>query len=297
MDLQLDQLRTLSSVVAGGTFDAAAAELRITPSAVSQRIRALETAVGRVLLQRTKPVQPTESGEVVLRLARQLTLLTDDALVALGERGSGDSGPVTLPVVINADSLNAWVLPVLAEVSTTHHVCFDVHREDQDHSLDLLRSGRVMAAITSSSTPVQGCTVRRLGRMRYRPMASPALVERWFPDGPTVAALTVAPVVAFDRLDALQDRYLRRRTRRTLSPPRHFVPAAAEFAESVRLGLGWGMLPDLQSRDLVAAGEVVELDPGRTVDVDLYWQQWKLRSPLLDVLAGAILAAAQQHLR
>ena len=58
----------------------------------------------------------------------------------------------------------------------------------------------VMAAITADQHPVQGCRVRRLGVMRYRPVAAPAFVERWFPDGVDADALGRAPVVVFDRV-------------------------------------------------------------------------------------------------
>jgi LysR family transcriptional regulator (chromosome initiation inhibitor) len=295
VDLHLDQLRTFSTVVAEGTFEAAAAELRITPSAVSQRVKGLEVSVGRVLLQRSKPVRATESGEIVLRLARQLVLLEDDALAALGT-ASDDRRALTLPIVVNADSLNTWVMPVLARVAAAENLCFEIIREDQDYSTGLLRSGAAMAAITSVSEPVQGCLVRRLGRMRYRAMASPALVARRFPDGASVDALAVAPVVCFDRLDRLQERYLQRRTRRPINPPRHYVPASADYVEAIRLGMGWGMLPPAQSESLERTGELVELDGGTTVDVVLYWQQWKLRSPRLDALAEAVTSAASAQL-
>lgn len=71
-ELPLDQVRTLLAVVDEGTFDAAATALHVTPSAVSQRVKALEQRTGRVLLTRTKPVRPTESGEIVVRFARRL---------------------------------------------------------------------------------------------------------------------------------------------------------------------------------------------------------------------------------
>lgn len=61
-DLPLDQLRTLAAVIDAGTLDAAAQSLRLTPSAVSQRLKALEQGAGRVLVQRTKPARATESG-------------------------------------------------------------------------------------------------------------------------------------------------------------------------------------------------------------------------------------------
>ena len=64
-DLPLDQVRTLLAAVDEGTFEAAAETLHVTPSAVSQRIKALEQRTGRVLLLRSKPVRLTDSGDVL----------------------------------------------------------------------------------------------------------------------------------------------------------------------------------------------------------------------------------------
>jgi LysR family transcriptional regulator (chromosome initiation inhibitor) len=60
----------------------------------------------------------------------------------------------------------------------------------------------------------------------------------------------------------------------------------------VRLGWGWGMVPDLQN----PAGDLVELDADGAVDVVLYWQQWRLRSPSLDRVTAAVLAGARAAL-
>ena len=61
-DIDLSQLRALAAVVDEGSFDAAASALHLTPSAVSQRIKALEQSAGRVLVRRTKPTEATEAG-------------------------------------------------------------------------------------------------------------------------------------------------------------------------------------------------------------------------------------------
>jgi hypothetical protein len=53
--LRADQLAALAAVVEFGGFDAAAERLHVTPSAVSQRIKALEQRVGQVLVIREKP--------------------------------------------------------------------------------------------------------------------------------------------------------------------------------------------------------------------------------------------------
>lgn len=227
----------------------------------------------------------------MVRMARQMTLLADDAEEAL-RSDAGSAGDVALPIVINGDSLNTWALHALSRVDSESRIRFEVHRADEAQSTALLRDGTVMAAVTSVAQPVQGCTTRRIGTMRYRPMASPDFRNRWFPDGPLVDALAQAPVVCFDRDDQLQDRYLRRRTRRKLRPPRHYIPVSADFATAISLGLGWGMLPPQQSGPYVARGDLVELDPDNTVDVALYWQQWKLHSPMLARLADTVAETA-----
>jgi LysR family transcriptional regulator, chromosome initiation inhibitor len=293
VDLDLAQLRALSAAVSEGTFEAAARALHVTPSAISQRLRALEVATGRVLLVRSKPVQVTESGQVLLRLARQVDLLTSDAVAELGAGPAGESVP-TLPIAVNADSLGTWVLPALAPLAGS--VCFDLRVDDEEHTTALLRSGTVVAAVTADPNPVAGCSVTRLGSMRYRPMAAADVVPEWFPEGPTAEALGGAPVVVFDRKDDLQHRYLRGRLRGPAQPPTHYVPSTADFLSAVRLGLGWGMLPEVQSRLDEDDGDLVCIDGSGAIDVVLYWQQWKLRSRPLDGVAAAVTTAARRHL-
>jgi len=294
MRFDREQLETLAAVVAAGTFDAAAERLSITPSAVSQRIKALEQQLGRVVVVRSKPIRATESGTALLRLVQQLAALEHEAVAELGVAGS--TGSVSIPLAVNADSMATWLLPALAEVAGAHPLVFELHRDDQEYTAGLLAAGTVMAAVTSDSRPVAACTVTPLGRMRYHPVAAPSFASRWFPQGPTAGALAVAPVVVFDRKDELQDRYLRAVTRRELAPPRHFVPASADFAIAVELGMGWGMLPEAQSAAAIESGALVALDPSRSVAVPLYWQQWNLRSTALDAVAAAVVNHARAAL-
>ncbi|MGW6003918.1 LysR family transcriptional regulator ArgP [Oerskovia enterophila] len=288
VDLQPDQLRTLDAISTAGTFEAAAQQLGVTPSAISQRMRALEAAVGQVLVRRGRPATLTAPGEVLVRHARRLALQHAEVLAEL-DLPEGDTPELTL--VITGDALTTWALPVLAEASAWARL--EILREDQDHSIDLLRDGKAVATITSVAEAVPGCRSTRLGRMRYRPFASPAFVERWFPDGPTAAALEEAPVLVFDRKDDLQDRYLRG----SAGGPRHHVPASHEFLRAVELGMGWGMLPDLQSQESEAAGLLVGFDDAASLTVPQYWQQWRLHSPTLDRVATAVREAAAAHLR
>ncbi|WP_460072189.1 LysR family transcriptional regulator ArgP [Streptomyces sp. YKOK-I1] len=296
-DLPLEQVRTLLAVVDEGTFDAAAAVLHVTPSAVSQRVKALEQRTGRVLLLRTKPVRPTESGEIVVRFARQLARLERDTRSELGMSGAGE--PTRVTVAVNADSLATWFLPALTRVPQEPPLCFELHREDETRTAELLREGLVMAAVTSSPEAVTGCSVRALGTMRYLAAASPDFVARHLEDGPLGETLGRAPVMTFDRSDDLQDAFVRglRRGAPGAGPVRHAVPTSEGFVAAVAAGFGWGMVPEAQAGALLRTGRLIPLAPDRPLDVPLHWQQWKLDSPALAAVAEAVAEEAARTLR
>ncbi|MFH9647945.1 LysR family transcriptional regulator ArgP [Streptomyces albidoflavus] len=295
-DLPFEQVRTLLAVVDEGTFDAAAKVLHVTPSAVSQRIKALEQSTGRVLLMRTKPARPTESGQTVVRYARQLATLEREVRAGLGV--AEDGSPARLPIAVNADSLATWFLPALTRMPQQLPVCFELHCEDESYTATLLREGRVMAAVTSSAEPVAGCTARPLGLARYLPSARPEFVERHLSTGPLAECLPGAPVIVFDRRDELQDAFVRELTggARGASSVRHHVPTSEGFCDAVVAGLGWGLLPEQQALSHFASGDLVEFAPERPFDVPLHWQQWKLDVPALALVAEAVATAAAQAL-
>jgi LysR family transcriptional regulator (chromosome initiation inhibitor) len=290
------QLAAFSAVIDEGSFDAAARRLHVTPSAVSQRIKSLESRLGQVVVRRTRPVEPTEAGRVLLRLATQTQLIEHEALAAL--RGSLDAAaePLRVPLAVNADSLSTWFLPALAKVPGRLAATFDIRAEDQDYSAALLREGAVMAAVTADSRAVQGCRVEPLGAMRYFAVASPSFHERFLPDG-TPGALAAAPMLMFNRKDALQERFLHQLTGERLSPPVTYLPTSQGFLDAARLGLAWGMVPEQLLGVALSRGEVAELAPGRYLDVPLFWQRWRLESPALDAVTTAVHEAASAALR
>ena len=292
----MDQLRTLVSVVDLGSFEAAAAHLHITQSAVSQRIRAMEESAGRILVRRERPITATDSGEVVLRTARQMLHLEQSLAGELDQSGSAQDH-VVLAVACNSDSLATWFLDAMTEVHSAGRVVFDIRREDESLSSELLRRGEVMAAVTSESRPVQGCRALPLGSMRYLACASPGFVARHLRDGSPTAALGRAPIVDFDRSDAHQNHHYRRLARRQPSGPRHFVPSSHDHVRAIVAGLGWGLIPEQLATPWLVSGEIVDVSPDRPLDVPLYWQHWKLQSPDLDALTAAVLDIARAELR
>jgi LysR family transcriptional regulator (chromosome initiation inhibitor) len=296
MQLDSRQLAAFAAVLREGSFDAAARTLHVTPSAVSQRIKSLEERLGRVLIRRGSPCVSTEAGESLQRHAQQLQLLEAQALAPFGLDGDA-AASLPLAIAVNADSLATWFVPALAALRERHEVGLDLHVEDQDHSSELLRQGRVLAAVSAEPVPVQGCKVSALGRMRYRAVASPAFMRRHFPRGVDDDALARAPCSVFNQKDQLQARFLRLLSRRRLQPPQHRIPSTHGFVHAALHGLGWGMNPEALVAPLLASGDLVELAPGRTLDVPLYWQRWSLESQVLRDLTDAVSAAARAGLR
>src|SRR4051794_33640931 len=130
-------VEALVAIADHGTFDAAARALHVTPSAVSQRIRALEREVGQVVVRRGTPCRPTEAGQTLVRLGRQARMLDAEARAALAEEG----GQIQVTVAVNADSLATWFRDVLSEVAELQRVVLRLVVEDQAYSAQLLRSG------------------------------------------------------------------------------------------------------------------------------------------------------------
>lgn len=297
MDLIHPQLAAFAAVLEEGSFDAAAQRLSVTPSAVSQRIKALEDRLGQVLVVRQAPCRPTPAGERLLRRVRPMQALQAEALADFLPEENSTGAARSIAIAVNDDSLHTWFVAALAQLHDKHGYLFDVRVDDQDHTLELLRNGSVLGAVTAEATPLQGCNVQLLGIMRYRAIASPAFAARYFAAGMDAAAFARAPMIVFNRKDALQWRFVRRITRAKLAPPVHYLPSASGFVEAAARGLGWCLAPESLIAPALAAKTVVELDPARWLDVPLYWQHAAVRSSTLQQIGQALKEAAATAMR
>lgn len=292
MKIDNAQLAAFAAVLEEGSFEAAARRLHVTSSAVSQRIRLLEDRLGQILLQRGSPCVPTEAGKLLARFAGQVAVLENEMLREIGLREGGELRAPRVSVAVNADSLETWFLSVFDTLPVDGLLRLDLRVEDQDHSAVLLREGTVMAAVSSNPAPVQGCRVELLGVMRYLAVASPSYMERHLSGKPLDEALGSAPMLVFNGKDALQARFLALCSERPLDPPAHFIPSVHGFLEGARRGVGWGMIPSILAREALENGTLVEIVPGRSLDVPLYWHCWRLDSPVLKALSDAVRRAA-----
>jgi LysR family transcriptional regulator (chromosome initiation inhibitor) len=273
-------LDALAALADEGNFERAAQRLSVTQSAVSQRLRNLESQVGRPLVVRSRPLRLTEPGKHLLRFARQMQALRADMARELGVTPGGAAEPDSrLPpvrIAVNADSLATWVLPALDGLVQSG-VSIELVVDDQDFTHDWLREGAVLGCVSTVREALRGCRVVPLGVMPYIAVASPAFTARWLPRGLRADNFTQVPFVVFNRKDDMQQQWVSA----AFGPrqPRlreRYVPSSEAYVRAVAMGWGIGVVPELQVRPLLARGELLPLRPGTAVPVALHWHEWRM---------------------
>ncbi|MCF4167742.1 LysR family transcriptional regulator ArgP [Zavarzinia compransoris] len=296
--LDYPALAAVAAVVEHGSFERAAEALGVTPSAVSQRVKGLETRLGTALVVRGQPCTATAAGHHLCRHVERVGLLEAglfDRLPALAG-GAGETPRVSLPVAVNADSLDTWFVAAAADFAGATGHLLNLQVDDQDHTAARLRRGEVLAAVTGHGEAVQGCRCRALGALRYHATASPAFMARHFPHGVTAAALARAPALAFNPKDRLQHRWAALAVGEDIALPCHWLPTTRGFVDAALAGMGWGLNPAPLVADHLRAGRLVELVPGLAFDTPLYWQVSRLAAGTLAPLSRAVSAAARPAL-
>lgn len=290
--------RAVALVVQTGSFEGAARALSVTPSAISQRVKHLEERIGAVLIERGSPCLATEKGAWLCRHIEHVGMLERslmEHLPGLAEP-TGPAGRVTLSVATNADSLGTWFLAAAAAFARESGYLLNIAVDDEDHTADWLRSGRVLAAVTSLEKPVQGCECRRLGSIHYRAVASPDFMARHFADGVTPETLAQAPGLTFNQKDRLQHSWIRRAFGRSVDYPTHWLPSTQGFLDACLAGMAWAVNPSHLVREHLADGRLADLVPGAVLEVALFWQLNRLASEPLSGLTRTVRAAARAAL-
>jgi LysR family transcriptional regulator (chromosome initiation inhibitor) len=290
-------LDALAAVVRHGSFDRAAAALNVTPSAVSQRVKLLEERVGSVLVKRGQPCTATRSGALLCRHTERVLLLEAELNGRMPELPGALLEPwPTLRVAVNDDSVGTWFIDAVADFCAERGMLLDLVIDDQDHTAQRIRDGSVQGAVTTQSEPVQGCRSTRLGRMRYRAVCTPAFYERYFSEGISRDTLRCAPCVDFNPKDQLQKRFVHKITRGEIDAPTHWIPHVSGFLRACATGMGWGMCPERMIAAQLESGELIDMAPGKHLDVDLYWQSWRLSIGWLDDFGAALRKRSAEFL-
>lgn len=280
-------LMALAAVIEHAGFERAASNLGLSQSAVSQRIKLLEARLGTAVLVRSAPPQATAAGQRLLNHVQQVRLLERDLQADLPQMADA-AGRTRLRVALNADSLATWWAAAVSAWCERERVLLDLQVEDQDVGLRRMRSGEVAACLCAAEQPVAGARSLLLGQMPYLAVASPAFVQRHFPQGVAAADVARIPAVVFGPDDRLQHRFVQQ-LGVTGEFDYHLCPSSEGFVRMLEAGVGWGMVPALQVTEELEAGRLLQLLPGQTLEVPLYWHYWRSGGQLLAGLTDELV--------
>ena len=293
-------LECLAAIVEEGGFERAAQRLNVTQSAVSQRLRALEAQVGSVLIVRSRPLRPTSAGQLLLKHTKQLRLLRADLERDLQELapsapGSGREDE-RISIAINADSIATWALDAVHDL-VRQRLPREIIADDQDFTQEWLRSGQVLGCVTTLKQAMRGCRMVPLGAMHYVAVASSSFAQKHLPNGLTAHNFREVPFLSFNRKDDMAAEFVARTFGLKRVALNHlFVPSTEGQLHAVKAGWAVGVLPELLVRPALAAGDIVDVSPGHTLPIQLYWHCWNLESEVLEALTQALIEASARDL-
>ncbi|ENU25300.1 hypothetical protein F993_00074 [Acinetobacter proteolyticus] len=289
------QCEAFFAVAENGSFDQAGLKLCITASAVTLRVQALEKELGQLLLIRGRPCVLTQAGQQMFEHLQHIRRLEQNLLHGL--KGGGESHFFKTVIGSNEDSLATWLLPALKEVLLKEKIVIELRTDDQSHTYSLLEKGTVSACISIEDQPMRGCHAEYLGLMRYRMMATEQFKKKWFAEGIHRETLRNAPAIIFNDKDRMHFDLLERNYGLMKGTyPCHLIPSSESFVTAIKLGLGYGMVPELQLDTENKQESLVELLADAKIDIALYWHHWNQQSKPLQLLTEHIIRHARHIL-
>lgn len=295
--LDYAHLCALLAVEREGSFDGAARTLGITSSAVSQRIKLLEERIGIIVVNRQLPIKPTSLGSTLCRHAEMVMMLEGNIIRSNGLLNFGDDLSPKIKIVVNDDSLSSWFMDVLvANAAQDNAFMFEISIADQDCSINEMKKGEVLAAISGNKEPIQGFRSTFLGNHIYRATASPSFMKKHFPDGVDLDGLRLPPALRYSADDNLQEEWIEQEFGSSLVHNSHILPSSTGFVTACLKGLAWGMNPALMVDKYIESGELVELIPGAVLNQPLYWHCSRLIMKSLEQFTRHVTTTATTHL-
>ncbi|GAA0325288.1 LysR family transcriptional regulator [Sphingomonas oligophenolica] len=251
---RLDMLRTFVTVADEASFAEAARRMRISPTAASRAVAALEASLGTALLRRTtRSVRLTEDGAAYLARCRAALAELDDAALALRGAGAAPGGTmvITAPIVFG----RLHILPVVTQL-LRDHPALSIRLTLSDRIVRLVDEG-IDIAVRIGDLSDSALYAAKLAEVRRILVASPAyLAERGLPAN--VPALHGHDLISFAGLDAENEwRFGPAGKPAIRISPRLTVNSADAAIAAAVAGLGVARVLSYQAMDAIAAGGLI----------------------------------------
>jgi len=288
-------LAALSAIIEMQSFELAASKLFISQSAISQRIKLLEENIGHPILIRSQPIELTAVGEQLLSHFKKVQQLENELLPELIP--DMPTKPMKISLVLNADSMATWFIQAVTPVLKEHLVELNLLIAHEKHTLDKLRTGEAIGAVSVIKKPLKGYRSFELGKMNYCLVSSKSFQKKYFAAGVTKLSLKMAPAISYDHKDDTHERFIAKHFGLASSEYYcHSVRSSEAFVELAKQGVAYCLLPELQIKAELASGELIKLCPQKQLIQTLYWHSWILVKGINKKISQEITRAGQMLL-
>jgi len=256
MSLLSPSLEAFAAVAKHKTVHSAATELHITQTAVTQRIRALESKLGTTLFIRTRRgMMLTPEGEALLRYCHATQELEGEALATI--QGAGKETTIrfciTGPTSIMRSRIVTQCFPILQQFPNLL-IQFDIN--DQDTRIRSLRAGESQLAVIQQDDVAPEMEYKSLQPEHYVLVCTPAWQQRTLNE-----IIQTERIIDYDPSDQMTMNYLRHFKLANMAQyDRHFVNRTDMMAMMLAAGLGYGVLALEFSKPYIEKGELMVLN-------------------------------------
>jgi DNA-binding transcriptional LysR family regulator len=289
-------LPTLCELGSGRTFAEAAARLRLTPSAISHQMRALEAQLGFRLFERVgRRAQLTPEAQRLVGVVAAHLSPIDEALEELLDDGKNVRGLVRIGGVLPFSRL--WLRPRMARLMRQHpelrlSVTFGAPAlllpKLQSGLLDLVLMAEQVESPLYRWQPVFVEEFWAVCAERYLDGAAPPA---------TVKELQQQRFIIYDESRPMHDVWWRSVAGRRHLPPPSAACSIANLDEMLHLtelGFGVAVLPNYLVREPVARGKLLRLLPRKPAPqnpIQLVWRKSSVETARFKVVRDTLLAA------
>jgi len=288
-------LQALATVIKDQSFERAANSLFITQSAVSQRIKQLEQNIAQPVLIRSQPLRATEVGKKLIKHYHQVMQLEAELLPNIYP--DNPQSPLTIHLATNADSLATWLIPAIAPTIKNNLIEINMLVADEQHTIEKLKDGEAFGAISLQDKPIKGCQMTKLGDLNYILVSSPEFRDTYFKKGINSETLRSAPGIAFDQRDNMHVRFIEEHFGlKEGDYPLHAMRSSEAFVAMAKHGAAFCLVAELQIKDELATGELINILPDYKLVETLYWHHWVLLKGVHKKISDVIIEQGQNVL-
>ena len=292
---RLDMLRTFVAVADQVSFAEAARRLRISPTAASRAIAALEQSLGTALLRRTtRSVRLTDEGAAYLERCRAALADLDDAALALRGAGATPGGTLVITAPVTFGRLH--ILPI-ATALLREHPALKIELTLIDRVVRLVDEG-IDVAVRIGDLSDSSLHAFKVAEVRRVLVASPAYLAAHGTPA-SIPALHDHALIAFTELDRGHEWRFGPTGKLAIRIEPRLAANTADAAIAAAIeGVGIARVLSYQAMDAIGSGSLVTLLDGfapPAVPVHLVYQASRRASVNVRAFIDAARARFEQR--